>query len=88
MTRQEERAQARKDARTMNPKKEAKEDDSIWETEKIEANLETMAADESSPELRLESAENSFSEFFESNETVILTSFEDNVEITIETVME
>ena len=33
MTRQEERAQARKDARTMNPKKEAKEDDSIWEVE-------------------------------------------------------
>ena len=31
MTRQEERAQARKDARTMNPKKETKEDDSIWE---------------------------------------------------------
>lgn len=95
MTRQEERAQARKDARTMNPTKAPKisDSDSIWETEVPEdkANLEsnnTMV--EKSPELQLDLVENSFSESVESSdgETVFLTSFEDIEDVTIETVME
>lgn len=53
----------------------------------MEADPESNSTDES-PELRLESVENSFSESVESNETIILTSFEDNVELTVETVME
>ena len=45
---------------------------------------------EESPELQLDSVENSFSESVESSdgETVFLTSFEDSEDVTIETVME
>ncbi|XP_046640885.1 involucrin-like isoform X2 [Daphnia pulicaria] len=88
LSRQEERAKARNQARTMNPKKNSSkvQDDDIWEEKKVEND---EIAVEIPLKLRLEPALFSFTESVLGNDgTVFITSFEDDEDVTVEVIEE
>ncbi|EFX76395.1 hypothetical protein DAPPUDRAFT_322251 [Daphnia pulex] len=88
LSRQEERAKARNQARTMNPKKNSSkvQDDDIWEEKKVEND---EIAVETPLKLRLEPALFSFTEsVLGSDGTVFITSFEDDEDVTVEVIEE
>ncbi|XP_045031962.1 G-box-binding factor [Daphnia magna] len=88
LSRQEERAKARNQARTMNPIKNStkvQNDDDIWE-EKLSEN-QTIFEVPVELKLRLEPAQFSFSESVVGKDgTIFVTSFEDDEDVTVEVI--